>query len=565
MSHSLYLLHIKKVKKVEQYPIDYTTDIFKKYVKKLKHAQHLFVEKKGINVYYTYLRRLNASNTDYYGFCFAFTGEYIENIDSMFECCETLVYKILNQNELLSGSMPLNLQIENAFHTKSPELKRIENWFKEIASHYNLVKPFVGALADTSEIEIPLENKSKDEKLFAIRNYNHINCYSNKLTNGVANVVGVEREKNYLPIIIWLLFIGGFAIFFIIKCNDENKRLHDERVKIELDKSKERVKVKQDSIIESQKEKNTTKKKKTKRENPYLNLSTTEISVSHEGGTKRINITCDSIWKIGTGTLSWIKLSKSNDGVTLKIERNETNKSREDYFTIKSGKLTKRVNIKQSANKKRENPYLNLSTTEISVSHEGGTKRINITCDSIWKIGTGTLSWIKLSKSNDGVTLKIERNETNKSREDYFTIKSGKLTKRVNIKQSANDKPNAKIDSLWVEHNIQKNGENYMRIHVNFTVNNKLNERIRICAFFYDEEGNRLTSSINHYKTPDGQLTVQDTDIPIYENCLWKDFVLEIPVSVIKKGSNKFFIEIQDDNKTSKSLATSKYIHFTVY
>ena len=565
MSYSLYLLHIKKVKKVEQYPIDYTTDIFKKYVKKLKHAQHLFVEKKGINVYYTYLRRLNASNTDYYGFCFAFTGEYIENIDSMFECCETLVYKILKQNELLSGSMPLNLQIENAFHTKSPELKRIENWFKEIASHYNLVKPFVGTLADTSEIEIPLENKSKDEKLFAIRNYNHINCYSNKLTNGVANVVGIEKEKNSLPCMIWLFFIFGFAIFFIIKCNDENKRLHDERVKIELDKSKERVKVKQDSIIESQKEKNTTKKKKTKRENPYLNLSTTEISVSHEGGTKRINITCDSIWKIDIGTRKWIKLSKSSDGVTLKIERNETNKSREDYFTIKSGKLTKRVNIKQSANKKRENPYLNLSTTEISVSHEGGTKRINITCDSIWKIDIGTRKWIKLSKSSDGVTLKIERNETNKSREDYFTIKSGKLTKRVNIKQSANDKPNAKIDSLWVEHNIPKNGENYMRIHVNFVVNNKLNERIRICAFFYDEDGNRLTSSINHYKTPDGQLTVQDTDISTYKSCRWKDFVLEIPYSEIKKGSNKFFIEIQDDNKTSKSLATSKYIHFTVY
>lgn len=475
MSHSLYLLHIKKVKKVEQYPIDYTTDIFKKYVKKLKHAQHLFVEKKGINVYYTYLRRLNASNTDYYGFCFAFTGEYIENIDSMFECCETLVYKILKQNELLSGSMPLNLQIENAFHTKSPELKRIENWFKEIASHYNLIKPFVGALADTSEIEIPLENKSKDEKLFAIRNYNHINCYSNKLTNGVANVVGIEKEKNYLPIIIWLLFIGGFAIFFIIKCNDENKRLHDERVKIELDKSKERVKVKQDSIIESQKEKNTTKKKKTKRENPYLNLS----------------------------------------------------------------------------------------TTEISVSHEGGTKRINITCDSIWKIGTGTLSWIKLSKSNDGVTLKIERNETNKSREDYFTIKSGKLTKRVNIKQSANDKPNAKIDSLWVEHNIPKNGKNYMRIHVNFVVNNKLNEKIWVCAFFYDEDGNRLTSSINGYKTPDGQLTVQDTGSPRYKSSQWEDFVLEIPYSVIKKGSNKFYIKIIDSD--DNNLATSKYIHFTVY
>lgn len=476
MSHSLYLLHIKKVKKVEQYPIDYTTDIFKKYVKKLKHAQHLFVEKKGINVYYTYLRRLNASNTDYYGFCFAFTGEYIENIDSMFECCETLVYKILNQNELLSGSMPLNLQIKNPFHTKSPELKRIENWFKEIASHYNLVKPFVGALADTSEIEIPLENKSKDEKLFAIRNYNHINCYSNKLTNGVANVVEIKKEKNSLPCMIWLLFILGFAIFFIIKCNDENKRLHDERVKIELDKSKERVKVKKDSIIESiKKEKNTTKKKKTKRENPYLNLS----------------------------------------------------------------------------------------TTEISVSHEGGTKRINITCDSIWKIDIGTRKWIKLSKSNDGVTLKIERNETNSSREDYFTIKSGKLTKRVNIKQSANDKPNAKIDSLWVEHNIPKNEQNYMRIHVNFVVNNKLNEKIWVCAFFFDEEGNKLTSSTYGYKTPDGQLTVQETHIMSYKNSRWKDFVLEIPSSEIKKGSNKFYIQIIDSD--GNPLATSKYIHFTAY
>lgn len=212
---------------------------------------------------------------------------------------------------------------------------------------------------------------------------------------------------------------------------------------------------------------------------------------------------------------------------------------------------------------KRENPYLNLSTTEISVSHEGGTKMINITCDSIWKIGTGTYSWIKLSKSSDGVTLKIERNETNSSREDYFTIKSGKLTKRVNIKQSANDKPNAKIDSLWVEHNIQKNGKNYMRIHVNFVVNNKLNEKIWVCAFFYDEDGNRLTSSNNEYKTPSGKLTVQDTGISTYKSCRWKDFVLEIPYSVIKKGSNKFHIKIIDSD--DNNLATSKYIHFTVY
>jgi hypothetical protein len=36
----------------------------------------------------------------------------------------------------------------------------------------------------------------------------------------------------------------------------------------------------------------------------------------------------------------------------LKIERNETNSSREDYFTIKSGKLTKRVDNKQTKKKR---------------------------------------------------------------------------------------------------------------------------------------------------------------------------------------------------------------------
>ena len=102
-----------------------------------------------------------------------------------------------------------------------------------------------------------------------------------------------------------------------------------------------------------------------------------------------------------------------------------------------------------------------------------------------------------------------------------------------------------------------------MRIHVNFVVNNKLNEKIWVCAFFFDEDGNRLTSSNNEYKTPSGKLTVQDTDISTYKSCRWKDFVLEIPYSVIKKGSNKFHIKIIDSD--DNNLATSKYIHFTVY
>lgn len=219
MSHSLLLLYIKNVKKLEQYPIDYTQDMFKKYIGKLQYAQHLFVEKKGINAYYTYLRRMNAENSDYFGFCFAFTGEYIEDVERMFDICEELIDRTYKQNELLEGSMPLKLSRKNPFHTKSPELKRIDNWFESLAE--DIIVPFNGTSADNSETEIEIGTKTTEEKLFEIRNYNHINLSSNKLTTGIKNVVEVKRRAKkkileiILSIVMWFAILFGF--FFCLK------------------------------------------------------------------------------------------------------------------------------------------------------------------------------------------------------------------------------------------------------------------------------------------------------------------------------------------------------------
>lgn len=219
MSHSLILLHIKNVKKLEQYPIDYTQDMFKKYIGKLQYAQHLFVEKKGINAYYTYLRRMNAENSDYFGFCFAFTGEYIEDVERMFDICEELIDRTYKQNELLEGSMPLKLSRKNPFHTKSPELKRIDGWFESLAE--DIIVPFNGTSADNSEIEIKIGTKTTEEELFEIRNYNHINFTSNKLTTGIKNVVPVKRRtiKDYSQTFLYyaIAFTVLLLLFFCLK------------------------------------------------------------------------------------------------------------------------------------------------------------------------------------------------------------------------------------------------------------------------------------------------------------------------------------------------------------
>lgn len=214
MSHSLILLHIKNVKKLEQYPIDYTQDMFKKYIGKLQYAQHLFVEKKGINAYYTYLRRMNAENSDYFGFCFAFTGEYIEDVERMFDICEELIDRTYKQNELLEGSMPLKLSRKNSFHTKSPELKRINGWFESLAE--DIIVPFNGTSADNSEIEIKIGTKTTEEELFEIRNYNHINFSSNKLTAGIKDVVQVKRRTIKDSSQTFLYYAIAFTVLLLL-------------------------------------------------------------------------------------------------------------------------------------------------------------------------------------------------------------------------------------------------------------------------------------------------------------------------------------------------------------
>ena len=170
--------------------------------------------------------------------------------------------------------------------------------------------------------------------------------------------------------------------------------------------------------------------------------------------------------------------------------------------------------------------------------------------------------------------------------EDGKYLASGSADGTIIIwkQKEVKNKPSARIDKVWVEHNVQRTGiqqvydyywnryidtpytYTVMRIHIDFTVDYKLNEKIRVCAFFYDRYGNKLTTSNNEYKTILGQLTVQSECTPIYEGCHWSDFVLEIPNSVIQRGENNYFyIERQDSDNNNNSLVNSEYIYFSVH
>ena len=301
-----------------------------------------------------------------------------------------------------------------------------------------------------------------------------------------------------------------------------------------------------------------------------LDVSASDVEFSADGGSKTIEIYTDGESYISTHP-KWANAVINGNWVSLRVDENSETK-RSDYFVIKSGSFTKRINISQSG---KQASFLKPSHTNIAVSHSGGTRTITVETDGIWEIGAETDSWINLSKSGNTITLDISSNNKNSNRNDYFTIKSGNLEKRINISQTADNTPSAEVNRVWVEHNVPRTGYNYwgwqqvpytynvMLIHVDFDVNNMKGKTIYVCAYFYDENGNKMRSSSNNYKTTDGQVAVHGIGTARFKKSNWSDFTLEIPYSTIIKGNNKFVIQIKDNN--GEYLGESDYEYFKCY
>lgn len=306
----------------------------------------------------------------------------------------------------------------------------------------------------------------------------------------------------------------------------------------------------------------------------YLDVTNDDIYLSANGGKESITIDTDGVFAVSAAP-AWV--TTSINGKTLNLECSENSGiAQNGYIIVKSGSKTKRLNITQAG---KSASYLNPSPTDISISHTGGTRTITVSTDGDWEIGVNTNDWIDLSRSGNTITLDIESYSGSEARDDYFTIKSGNLEERINIRQSGDNTPNAEVNRVWVEHNINRTGYNnifnpyfgwqqvpytytVMRIHVDFKVHNMKGKTIRVCAFFYDEDGNKMTTSNNQFKAPNGQVTVQSTDNSTYKSTKWSDFVLEIPNGVMRKGDNKFHIQIQDNR--GNTLTTSSYEYFSV-
>lgn len=204
-------------------------------------------------------------------------------------------------------------------------------------------------------------------------------------------------------------------------------------------------------------------------------------------------------------------------------------------------------------------------------SESGGreTYYINTTASSYDTWGVPT--WCRIeNKTSSSFTLVCEPNPTTSQRSDYMKVKAGGKEIRIDIKQEGK-KSEAIVENCWLTHNLSKQiwtgymwtYVSYMRIHCHFSVAGHLNEKIRVCAYFYYPNGNKVTALNNEFRTSDGQATVQGTDKCTYSNTLWKDFTLDIPYYALPKGSLMVKVQIQDKN--GAYLAESSKVSFQVF
>ena len=81
--------------------------------------------------------------------------------------------------------------------------------------------------------------------------------------------------------------------------------------------------------------------------------------------------------------------------------------------------------------------FLNVPVTNMHFSADGGDKTIVITSSPSWSIGSGLLSWGHLSRVANNLTVRVDANQSQSSRNDWFTIISGTQTAKIVITQDA--------------------------------------------------------------------------------------------------------------------------------
>ena len=163
----------------------------------------------------------------------------------------------------------------------------------------------------------------------------------------------------------------------------------------------------------------------------YLSVSNNSLSFSGSETTKTIDVYCDSEWGIGIPSNSWVHLTRNGNKLIINVDDNKSYTGRTDYFVLKSGEKTCRVDIRQE----RTSQSISVSPASLLFTSTGSTKIIDVYCDEEWEIFIMPTYWVHLTKFSNRIYVRVDDNQQAGDRTDFFVLKSGEKRCRVDIRQ----------------------------------------------------------------------------------------------------------------------------------
>ena len=176
-----------------------------------------------------------------------------------------------------------------------------------------------------------------------------------------------------------------------------------------------------------------------------FSLSKTEISYRSSGGNEYITV--NSISNPYTVELlpSWCTVQKSSTYFSVNCANNYSTSSRSDYFNVKSGNQTIRVNVKQEGSSSAPEVKLEASKTDLFFSYDSGNiETISISTNAIDFNTTYVPNWCYVTKYKSYITVKCQKNDTGQLRSDWFKVYNDKKEIKISVTQSANPKSSTK-------------------------------------------------------------------------------------------------------------------------
>ena len=148
------------------------------------------------------------------------------------------------------------------------------------------------------------------------------------------------------------------------------------------------------------------------------------------------------------------------------------------------------------------NSSLSISKSELYVDFKKGTTKVYVTSNTTWHLKNTKSDFFTVARNNDELIISYETNpEKYVNRNGFFDVvtDNGLSSKRIRIYQSACNfedpteftakNVSVKINKIWCEHNVYKDGKKGMNIHVDAHAINAKDMCLTFFLWFYKYDG----------------------------------------------------------------------------